>query len=451
MGNDGKVGPDAVPEIILPASLRKSVRLEDSSDDFFLPDEASRSTSTEIIPALQDPKTLYALRDDFTLRTPEETQAVILKNVYKASMRLSVLMMASSSNPLYLRLLERYSYDSRSAPRELKDYYGDFQHMLSHLLSEDTYVDHQKLVAGVEEYFTAAFVPDIAKHGAIAMAAMHFPSLRTALCAVATEMEIVNRLSADMAARFDKISRITIATRTLLEGAGLVVGLPQEYTAKMHSLNLIAAGIVHDSNNILQEAVGFSELAQDAARAWQPLEKIKRYVARFEKFNFKTAGTAIELAVKLQAIKSKKKNVQIISEGIPELTLSQEERIPFFRIAYELTNNAIKYSDEAKEERMIRITHEEVENGRRFTFFDNGVGISDVDAALKLGVRLSPQLAAGTGTGLPTVVALATNMGWPVTIDSLPGHWTAISIDMPRPLPIQAPPMPILPSPGILR
>ena len=94
-----------------------------------------------------------------------------------------------------------------------------------------------------------------------------------------------------------------------------------------------------------------------------------------------------------------------------------------------LVQNAIKYSDPAKEEKWIRIKWDG--DLKILTIADNGLGISNIEAALQ-GHREHPEIGGeGVSLGLPSVKERLKALGWKMSTESQVGVGTTVTLTLP--------------------
>jgi signal transduction histidine kinase len=125
------------------------------------------------------------------------------------------------------------------------------------------------------------------------------------------------------------------------------------------------------------------------------------------------AGLAEERRVRLE-----------IEEPVPEL---QVDAARVELVLVNLLGNAIKYSDETKEDRWVRISVQRHEPSQwRIGIADNGVGIPDRMQGLVFEqfVRAHPEVADGTGLGLAIARAAIDQLQGSIWLESEPGAGT---------------------------
>jgi chemotaxis family two-component system sensor kinase Cph1 len=125
------------------------------------------------------------------------------------------------------------------------------------------------------------------------------------------------------------------------------------------------------------------------------------------------AGLAEERRVRLE-----------IEEPVPEL---QVDATRVELVLVNLLGNAIKYSDETKDDRWVRISVRRHEPAQwRIGIADNGVGIPDGMQGLVFEqfVRAHPEIADGTGLGLAIARAAIDQLQGSIWLESEPGAGT---------------------------
>lgn len=95
----------------------------------------------------------------------------------------------------------------------------------------------------------------------------------------------------------------------------------------------------------------------------------------------------------------------------------------------ELITNAIKYADDSKREKWIRVDWDPARRILRVA--DNGIGIRDTEAIWRGGHREAPAHAAGTGMGLNYMKTQLAAIGWKIRVDSTPGRGTIFKLTAP--------------------
>lgn len=105
-------------------------------------------------------------------------------------------------------------------------------------------------------------------------------------------------------------------------------------------------------------------------------------------------------------------------------------------ILNQLISNAMKYTDLEKEEPVIEIYAEELEQECCLHIYDNGIGISDVDVPKVFQKSFTGQngrtRAKSTGMGLYITKKLCENLGHAIRLESKEGEYTDVMITFPK-------------------
>lgn len=124
--------------------------------------------------------------------------------------------------------------------------------------------------------------------------------------------------------------------------------------------------------------------------------------------------------------------VMTINGDIPDVKL---ESILAYIVLVNLIGNALKYADEQKQERWLKVSADTVpeENDSGFCEIkveDNGIGIPEeqLPRILQKGFRAHPEVAFGTGMGLFIVQQTLIDRGGSVEIDSVEGDGTSVKV-----------------------
>ncbi|MFA4875396.1 MAG: ATP-binding protein [bacterium] len=133
-----------------------------------------------------------------------------------------------------------------------------------------------------------------------------------------------------------------------------------------------------------------------------------------------TLGSLIGKVLHAVEDSAKAKGIAIAAQKMPPFAVPAGYRCDLYRAIFELAFNAIKYSDPANAQRIVRISSEgrAAEGRLLISVWDNGVGIRDTEAAKRDGVRERPDLAEGTGLGLAGIDETASRNGWDFELTS---------------------------------
>lgn len=193
-------------------------------------------------------------------------------------------------------------------------------------------------------------------------------------------------------------------------------GVDPERRARLVRLILRSLGQALEAVDVVKGIVA-DEPADPEAPAWLPLVELLQNVA---------GGTAAGTG---------QPRIELDIRDDPEI------RVPGPRVSMVLLNlidNAIKYHDEGKEERWVRIEtellHEDGDDAEwvRITVSDNGRGIepSLQPSIFDFSVR-GPDKEAGSGLGLALSRDIVDQLGGSIQLDSEPGAGTRVSFVVP--------------------
>jgi len=213
-----------------------------------------------------------------------------------------------------------------------------------------------------------------------------------------------------------------------------------------NSALLQGRGLAHDVNNILSPMIGWGSLVQEALKnnkVYDVNYAVEKFLSAVSFLNFSSFLSSTQMAERLVSNRAVKSEIEMIVGNIPDFSLPEEHRFSIFRVIYELILNAIKYADKSKpafvdgqpkseNSRYVRIYGEETDKHVSIFVEDNGIGMNDVEEAMKAGVRLSPNAAEGTGTGLGSIKNSVTTMGGIFHLESKLGKGTKATITFPK-------------------
>ncbi|MBT3182290.1 MAG: sensor histidine kinase [Deltaproteobacteria bacterium] len=231
---------------------------------------------------------------------------------------------------------------------------------------------------------------------------------------------------------------------------------------KLQAALIDGRGLIHDIKGLEQPIMGFIPLLQmvveqsqirfheqvvmDPLKAGNVVKELCTTLERLRRFTYARTDLAFDLAQTLMKERAGTRGVRVIGEEIAYIQIPEVARFSIFRANLELLINAIKYSDPDKpveqmaqergldvsDVRHVKVWTEE-EGTLLHTFFqDNGVGMEHPERAFEPDVRLRPDLADGSGNGLPGIRSIARSLGGDLTATSTPGVGTTMkfTIDM---------------------
>lgn len=189
-----------------------------------------------------------------------------------------------------------------------------------------------------------------------------------------------------------------------------------------------AQAVLHDR---VARVLNFFELvaSQMVRGKWDVAKAFFRLQTHRDDFN--RLITVIYSAEAENMLLAAAKGVTMGIHGVPDHITIKEDHAPILEEALiELIYNAIKYSDEGKDQRRIDITWRE---GRQtITVADNGIGIRDSKVIWEEGTREAPAYAHGTGFGLSLVKRKLEAIGWKIAVESTPGIGTTFTLTPPK-------------------
>lgn len=138
----------------------------------------------------------------------------------------------------------------------------------------------------------------------------------------------------------------------------------------------------------------------------------------------------------LIGIRHSEMQVELEVQGVPNVLVPGS---PVAMALLNLLDNALKYHDDEKKERWVRVNAEAASlddggsQGVRISIADNGPGIDPglIDTVLEFSTRGRDHTESGSGFGLALSRDIVTQLGGHIRLDSEPGRGTRVSILVP--------------------
>ncbi len=205
------------------------------------------------------------------------------------------------------------------------------------------------------------------------------------------------------------------------------VGRP--YREEWKGYVMRARTLGHDYGNflmsLLHASVDIRKLSEGGSS-----ESTEIVESLMQPFDASSVVSIIDMIVRMAGKDADGAGVSLKRSRLDDVTVPYDYRAPFFRIVHELVRNAIKYHDDKKKDRFVRV-ESRLEKGELIVgVTDNGVGIKDIEEVFKWSYRERPELAMGTGVGLTNVEKLAKAYGWRMEMKSQVGEGTEARLHM---------------------
>ncbi|MDB5273757.1 MAG: hypothetical protein JWO58_2124 [Chitinophagaceae bacterium] len=121
-----------------------------------------------------------------------------------------------------------------------------------------------------------------------------------------------------------------------------------------------------------------------------------------------------------------------IQSNVPPSLVLTTDRTLFHSIVQNLIENAIKYSDQRKEQKTLTIASQETGNFIDFSFTDNGVGIAaEFHEKVFSSFFRNSHDSNGTGLGLYIVKQNILKLGGSISLESTPGKGSTFTVHLP--------------------
>ncbi|MEZ5397919.1 MAG: HAMP domain-containing sensor histidine kinase [Bryobacterales bacterium] len=224
-------------------------------------------------------------------------------------------------------------------------------------------------------------------------------------------------------------------------------------------LDEFARGISHEIRGPLNAAkpgvalLAKDEIATDERRRAEHVRIVQRSIGRALDLlddvrvlavaqSARSEGRQVDLRTAIQAIRDELRgaatdhDVEVRVEGdIPQVRVAS---VPLQIALMNLVGNAIKYCDRQKEHRWCRISaarhpRDHMLDSCEIVISDNGLGIpADMhQSVFQRHVRVPPEVADGTGLGLPITRQLLQQHGGTIDLQSVEGEGTSVRFSLP--------------------
>jgi signal transduction histidine kinase len=330
--------------------------------------------------------------------------------------RLSVSDLGCPSSKEYVaKLMDAFDALKRDRGRNLAPF-------LQLLFQNETRVHLRAFMYRFEDWFFGGFVDDMSRlqaEGTELLSAGNLEGLKT----IGNGFQGQYDKGADY---LDQMKKVREWIRSILEQTE--AGRP--YRNDWKGFIMRAQTLGHDYGNFLMVAllkpvvdISMIERVKDG----KTIEELKDMM---KPFDVSSTSSIIEMIINMSRKSAKEAGVALDRTLVDDVVLPYQYRAAYFRICYELIRNAIKYHDDSKKDRFVKVTSERTDKNFVVTVNDNGVGIGDLEEAIKWGYRERPELAPGTGVGLANIKKLAEENGWKVEMNSKLGEGTEMKLMM---------------------
>jgi signal transduction histidine kinase len=122
-----------------------------------------------------------------------------------------------------------------------------------------------------------------------------------------------------------------------------------------------------------------------------------------------------------------------IKNNIPKEVTLRSDYFSIYSVVQNIMENAIKYQDAEKDERVLEISYESTYLGHRLFFKDNGIGIpsKSMDHIFEMFYRANTTDSSGVGLGLYIVKQTVQLLKGKISIESKEKKYTHVIIDLP--------------------
>jgi PAS domain S-box-containing protein len=220
---------------------------------------------------------------------------------------------------------------------------------------------------------------------------------------------------------------------------------------KMEAIGQLAGGVAHDFNNLLTAILGYahflmsSSLDKDQANDLAEIAKageravaLNRQLLAFSRRQaqeltvFNLNSVILDLARMLDRLLGE--DVRLTTDLLPNLAPLYADRAQIEQVIMNLAVNARDAMPNGGELR-IRTAELTIDDVRHVQLIvsDTGFGMNEeTKARIFEPFFTTKEAGKGTGLGLATVFAIATQSGGTVTVDSAPGRGTTFTVTLPR-------------------
>lgn len=177
----------------------------------------------------------------------------------------------------------------------------------------------------------------------------------------------------------------------------------------------LAADGANRMNNLINDLLAYAEIGG----------------AREDAFEMVDLNEVFEEACRLKAALIEEKNAKVSKVTLPAVKAHKTAMLLLFQ---NLISNGLKYQAQGNQP-ILEINVSEIPTGYRFSFKDNGIGISkeNYNKVFRLFSRLHAKSEyEGTGMGLATSKKIATMHGGDIWLESTPGQGTTFYFTLPK-------------------
>lgn len=246
------------------------------------------------------------------------------------------------------------------------------------------------------------------------------------------KVEDLRRISAGFEEQYMKGIEYLNNIAEVREGIGKILNdtdIGKPYRDEWRGYMMRAKALRHDYGNfigsLLLASVDIKFLAEgnrtDASKVKESL---------LYPFDASSVTSIIDWVLRMASKEAGGAKVSLLRGRMDDIVVPYDRRAAFFRFVNELVRNSIKHRDEKKKKRFVRLESRLEKGEMMVAVTDNGVGIEDLEEAMKWGYRERPDLTAGLGVGLANNARMAKEFGWRFEIESKPGKGTQARLIM---------------------
>jgi signal transduction histidine kinase len=255
------------------------------------------------------------------------------------------------------------------------------------------------------------------------------------------------------------ISELEVAQQALTEASGKLSEALEAAQAASKSKSAFLASMSHELRTPLNAVLGFSEtiLSEPFGKLGSP--RYKEYlqnvhssgahllslindildIARFDTGHGELVEGVFDPAAeitdtqRMMAVQARKAGVSLLAEIAPELPCIRADRRRIRQVLMNLLSNGLKFT---KPGGKVTVRAEATADGLVLTVADTGIGIApqDFSKALEPFGQVDSSLARkyeGTGLGLPLTRQMVELHGGSLTLDSVVGEGTTVTVTLP--------------------
>lgn len=219
---------------------------------------------------------------------------------------------------------------------------------------------------------------------------------------------------------------------------------------KLASIGRLVAGVAHELNNPLTSVIGYSQMAQEIddideihrqlpiihsqALRCSKIVKDLLFFARRQKVNSQAVDASVLLEDTLQGVslELEKRKIKINKIYPSGSVLLYVDPHLLKQVFTNILSNAYQALEEIKTERLIEVKVELLSKKIRFSFKDNGPGISkEIIHKIFDPFYTTKEVGKGTGLGLSLSYGIIKEHDGTLTVDSCLGKETIFTIELP--------------------